>query len=264
MALDAAKDNVSPVRLERDGGVATVWLDRPQKLNALDLEMRHALSAAFKTLNDDATISAIIVTGGETVFAAGADLRLLADKSPSAVRNLGFTALWRPISDSPKPVIAAVAGYALGAGCELALMCDIIVADASAQFGQPECKVGVMPGAGGSQRLIRAVGKPVASLMLMTGATISAERAYQLGLVSEVTETGGCLAAARKIAGRIASMPPVAIAAIKQTLANGADLPLPAALALENREFLLLFDTQDQKEGMAAFIEKRKPVFRGL
>jgi enoyl-CoA hydratase/carnithine racemase len=262
--MSTAADNASPVRHECGGGVATVWLNRPEKLNALDLEMRQALSAVFETLNDDPGIRAIIVTGGDTVFAAGADLRLLADKSPAGVRELGFPALWRPIADSPKPVIAAVAGYALGAGCELALMCDIIVADPSAQFGQPECKVGVMPGAGGSQRLIRAVGKPVASLLLMTGGTLAAERAYQLGLVSELTQAGGCLEAARKIASRIAAMPPLAIAAIKQTLANGADLPLPAALALENREFLLLFDTQDQKEGMAAFIEKRKPVFRGV
>jgi enoyl-CoA hydratase/carnithine racemase len=253
----------SPIRVERDGTIATVHLDRPQKLNALDLEMRQALAAAFAALNDDATVRAIIVSGGETVFAAGADIRLLADKGPAAVRDLGFAALWRPIAESPKPVIAAVAGYALGAGCELALMCDIIVADVTAQFGQPECRVGVMPGAGGSQRLIRALGKPVASLMLMTGANLPAERAYQLGLVCELAPAGGCLEAARKVAGRVAAMPPLAIAAIKQTLAAGADLPLPAALALENREFLLLFDTQDQKEGMAAFIEKRKPEFRG-
>jgi enoyl-CoA hydratase/carnithine racemase len=255
---------VSPVRLEIDGPVATVFLDRPAQLNALDLTMRTALFEAFNKVNEDASVLAVIVTGGEKVFAAGADLRLLADKGPGAVRGLGFAELWRPIAESPKPVIAAVSGYALGAGCELALMCDIIVADGTAQFGQPECKVGVMPGAGGSQRLVRAIGKPAASLMLFTGAMLGADRAYALGLVSELAATGECLAAARKIALRVAAMPPLAIAAIKRTLAHGMDLPLPAALALENREFLLLFDTQDQKEGMAAFLEKRKPEFKGV
>jgi enoyl-CoA hydratase/carnithine racemase len=256
--------SAAPLRLETEDRIALVTLDQPDRLNALDLPMRQALHDAFVRLNADPDIRAIIVTGGETVFAAGADLRLLAEKSPAAVRGLGFADLWRPIADSPKPVIAAVCGYALGAGCELALMCDIIVADATAQFGQPECKVGIMPGAGGSQRLVRTLGKQVASLVLMTGATLPAERAFQLGLVSELTEAGSCLAAAQKIAGRIARMPPLAIAAIKQSLAAGADLPLPAALALENREFLLLFDTHDQKEGMAAFLEKRQADFKGI
>lgn len=257
-------DLAPSARLERDGAVATIWLDRPGKLNALDLEMRRALHDLFESANADAEIRAIIVTGGDKVFAAGADIRLLADKGPAGVRALGFADLWQPIADSPKPVIAAVAGYALGAGCELALMCDIIVADPQAQFGQPECKVGVMPGAGGSQRLIRTIGKQAASLMLMTGAMLPAERAFQLGLVSELAAPGGALAAARKIAARVADMPPLAIAAIKRSLAQASDLPLHAALALENREFLLLFDTRDQKEGMAAFLEKRKPEFLGL
>jgi enoyl-CoA hydratase/carnithine racemase len=260
----AADEITSPLRLDIEGTVATIWLDRPAQLNALNLEMRRALSDTFKKLNDDPAIRAIIVTGGAKVFAAGADIKLLADKGPADVRALGFVDLWRPVAQSPKPVIAAVCGYALGAGCELALMCDIIVADSTAQFGQPECKLGVMPGAGGSQRLIRAIGKPAASLLLMTGGMLSAERAYSLGLVSELVAAGNCLDAARKIAARIAAMPPLAIAAIKQSLANGADLPLADALALENQAFLKLFDTQDQKEGMAAFLEKRKPDFKGV
>lgn len=254
----------APLRLKIDDRIAVITLDQPDRLNALDVPMRQALHDAFVGLNANPDIRAIIVTGGETVFAAGADIRLLADKSPSAVRGLGFAEFWRPLAESPKPVIAAVCGYALGAGCELALMCDIIVADPTAQFGQPECKVGIMPGAGGSQRLIRTLGKQAASLLLMTGATLPAERAFQLGLVSELADTGACLGAAQKIAGRIARMPPLAIAAIKQSLAAGADLPLPAALAMENREFLLLFDTQDQKEGMAAFLEKRQADFKGI
>jgi len=253
-----------PLRLDIEDRIAVVTLDQPDRLNALDLPMRRALHDCFTGLNANPEIRAIIVTGGETVFAAGADLRLLADKNPSAVRALGFADLWRPIAESPKPVIAGVCGYALGAGCELALMCDIIVADSTAQFGQPECKLGIMPGAGGSQRLIRTLGKQAASLLLMTGGNLSADRALQLGLVSELAPDGACLSTARKIAGRIARMPPLAIAAIKQSLATGADLPLPAALAIENREFLLLFDTADQKEGMAAFLEKRPAEFKGV
>lgn len=253
----------APLLIDREDAVAIVTLHRADRMNALDLAMRQALSAAFTDLAADPGVRAIVVTGGDKVFAAGADLRLLADKSPAGVRGLGLAELWRPIAECPKPVVAAVAGFALGAGCELAMMCDIIVADPSARFGQPEIRVGIMPGAGGSQRLVRLVGKHVASLMLMTGDPLPAERAAQLGLVSDLAEPGEALNRARKIAGRIAAMPPLAIAAIKQTLAAGADLPLPAALTIENREFLLLFDSADQKEGMTAFLEKRAPEFRG-
>ncbi|MDT4870086.1 2,3-dehydroadipyl-CoA hydratase [compost metagenome] len=162
-----------------------------------------------------------------------------------------------------KPVIAAVSGVALGAGCELAMMCDLIVADRTARFGQPEIRVGIMPGAGGTQRLLRAVGKPVASLLLLTGETLGAERAAQLGLVSELVEEGPALERAYALAQVIADMPPKALRAIKRTLALGADQSLDAALALENREFLLLFDTQDKTEGMRAFLDKRAPNYKG-
>lgn len=256
-------ENPSPLRLECDGAVGIVTLDRPDRMNALDMAMRQALAAAFTDLAGDPAIRVILVTGSDKVFAAGADLRLLADKGPSDVRELGFPDLWRPVADCPKPVIAAVAGPALGAGCELALMCDMIVADRTARFGQPEARVGIMPGAGGTQRLVRVLGKHVASHLLMTGGTLDGERAFALGLVCELAEEGAALAAARKLAGKAASMPPLALAAIKRTLAAGADLPLAAANALENREFLLLFDTDDQKEGMAAFLQKRPPDFQG-
>lgn len=251
------------MRIEREGGVAVVTLDRPEKRNALDMTMREALAAAFTELAGDTEIRAIVVTGDDTVFAAGADLKLLADKGPSQVRDLGFADLWRPIAECPKPVIAAVSGFALGAGCELAMMCDIVIADPSARFGQPEIRVGIMPGAGGTQRLARLVGKHVASLMLLTGDPLTGERAAQLGLVSEVVGEGDAMTRAREIAAKIAQMPPLAVAAIKRTLAIGADLPLPAAMTIENREFLMLFDSADQKEGMGAFLEKRRPVFEG-
>jgi enoyl-CoA hydratase/carnithine racemase len=252
-----------PIRLDRESAVAVVTLDRPDRHNALDLPMRQALAKTFIALAADDAVRAIVVTGGDNVFAAGADLKLLADKGPGEVRDLGFPELWRPVADCPKPVIAAVSGLALGAGCELAMMCDIVVADPSAKFGQPEIRVGIMPGAGGTQRLVRLVGKQVANLMLLTGEMLSAERAAALGLVSELAGPGEALARAKALATKIASMPPLAVAAIKRTLAVGADLPLAAATALEHREFLLLFDSVDQKEGMAAFLEKRKPIFEG-
>lgn len=253
----------APLRVEREGPVAIVTLDRPERMNAFDLAMRRALAAAFIDLTADEGVRAIVVTGGATVFAAGADLKLLASKGAAGVRDLGFPDLWAPVAECPKPVIAAVSGYALGAGCELVMMCDIVVAAPSARFGQPEIRVGIMPGAGGSQRLLRLVGRQVASQMLMTGDPLSAERAAQLGLVSELVAEGEALARAKAIAAKIARQPPLALAAIKRTLATAGDLPLPAALALENREFLLLFETADQKEGMAAFLEKRPPRFEG-
>ncbi|MFV3126310.1 enoyl-CoA hydratase-related protein [Niveispirillum sp. KHB5.9] len=256
-------DTPPPLRIDHDGAIGIVTLDRPERMNALDMAMRQALAAAFTTLAGDPAIRVIIVTGSDKVFAAGADLKLLADKGPAQVRDLGFPELWRPVADCPKPVIAAVSGPALGAGCELALMCDIIVADRTARFGQPEARVGIMPGAGGTQRLVRVLGKHMASHLLMTGGTLDGERAHMLGLVSELADDGATLAAARKLAGKVATMPPLALAAIKRTLAAGADTALAAANALENREFLLLFDTADQKEGMAAFLEKRPPDFKG-
>ena len=253
----------APVVVDRRGPVAVVRLARPGRLNAFDLDMRRGLAAAFAELSTDDAIRVIVVTGGDKVFAAGADIRLLAEKTPSQVRDLGFAELWRPIVECPKPVVAAVAGPALGAGCELALMCDIIVADTTAQFGQPECRVGIMPGAGGGQRLLRALGKPMASFLLMTGGTMCGERAWQLGLVCELAEPGDAESKAFNVAGKLARQPPLALAAIKRSLAAGADMALAAANALENREFLLLFDSADQKEGMAAFLEKRSADFQG-
>jgi enoyl-CoA hydratase len=252
-----------PVLIERRDAVGLLTLNRPDKRNALDLTMRAAIAAAVTELERDDQIRALVVTGGDSVFAAGADLNLLVDKGAQEVAEIDLPQYWAPLARCSKPVIAAVSGFALGAGCELAMMCDIIVADRTARFGQPEANVGIMPGAGGTQRLIRVLGKPVASLMLMTGEPLNGERAYQLGLVSELTADGATLECALALADKAARMPPKAVQAIKRVLAQGADLPLDAALALENREFLLLFDTQDKTEGMRAFLDKRKPVFTG-
>ena len=253
----------NPVLVERQGAVATLRLNREEKRNALDLGMRAAIAGAMSELERDPTVAVVIISGGEQVFAAGADLNLLVDKGAQEVAELDLGQYWAPLARSQKPIIAAVSGFALGAGCELAMMCDLIIADRSARFGQPEVRVGIMPGAGGSQRLLRAVGKPVASLMLMAGELLGAERASQLGLVSELVEEGSALVRAQVLAQAIAGMPPKALRAIKRTLALGADQPLDVALALENREFLLLFDTQDKTEGMRAFLDKRTPTYTG-
>nr|MDQ2734662.1 enoyl-CoA hydratase-related protein [Pseudomonadota bacterium] len=211
----------------------------------------------------DVDVRAIVITGDTTVFAAGADLNLLVDKGAQQVADIDLGQFWAPLATCAKPVIAAVSGFALGAGCELAMMCDFVVADSTARFGQPELSVGIMPGAGGTQRLLRAVGKPVASLMLMTGEMLTGERAFQLGLVAELAADGAVVARAMELARKASRMPPKAIRATKRVLRQGADLPLETALALENREFLLLFDTADKSEGMRAFLDKRKPEFTG-
>jgi enoyl-CoA hydratase len=246
------------VILRRDGAVGTVVLNRPEKRNALDLTMRAAIAQAVRALDADATVRAIVITGGEGVFAAGADLNLLVDKGAQDVAGIDLGQYWAPVAGCGKPTIAAVSGFALGAGCELAMMCDFIVADASARFGQPELAVGIMPGAGGTQRLVRTVGKQVASLMLLTGEMVTGERAFQLGLVAELAADGQALERATELARKAARM-----RATRGVLRQGADLPLDAALALENREFLLLFDTADKTEGMRAFLDKRKPDFKG-
>ena len=253
----------APVEVSREGAVGIVLLNRAARRNALDQAMRAAIAAAVTELENDATILAIVITGGDQVFAAGADLNWFVDKDAQAMADIDLGQYWAPLVKSQKPLIAAVSGFALGAGCEMALMCDFIVCDASARFGQTEAKVGIMPGAGGTQRLVRTVGKQVASLMLMTGEAISGERAYQLGLVAELVTEGSPLTRAKALAAAAAKLPPKAIRAIKRTLATGADLPLDAALQLENREFLLLFDTEDKTEGMRAFLDKRSPEYKG-
>lgn len=252
-----------PALTKRDGAVGVVTLNRPEKRNALDLTMRAAIAAAVTELSQNDEVRVLIITGGDRVFAAGADLNMLVDKDSKGVAEIDLGQYWAPVIACKKPIIAAVNGYALGAGCELAMMCDVIVADSKAQFGQPESRVGIMPGAGGTQRLIRAVGKPVASLMLMCGELLNAERAERLGLISELTDEGGALARAMELAETTATLPPLALQAIKRTLADGADIALVDALRLEHHSFLQLFDTDDKTEGMTAFLEKRSANFQG-
>ncbi|HCF5160952.1 TPA: enoyl-CoA hydratase [Pseudomonas aeruginosa] len=243
--------------------IALLRLNRPQARNALNDEVRQRLASHFQTLGADPAIRVIVLTGDSRCFAAGADLRDLSTSTAIGLYGRHSERYWEAIARCPKPVIAAVNGFALGGGCELAMHCDLIVAGESAQFAQPEIKVGVMPGAGGTQRLVRAVGKFQALRMLFTGCLVKAPQALAMGLVSEVVADESTLARALELAMEIARLPPLALTQIKEVVLAGADLPLDSALALERKAFQLLFDSQDQKEGMQAFLEKRPPNYQG-
>lgn len=244
-------------------GVAVVQINRPEAKNALNAAVRRQLAEQFSSLGQRDEVRAIVLTGGDQAFVAGADVKEFATASPTDMYLRHNERLWDPIAHCPKPVIAAVNGFALGGGCELAMHCDIIVAGESARFGQPEVKLGLMPGAGGTQRLVRAVGKFQAMRILMTGCMVKAPEALRMGLVSEVVADDETLERAKSLAREIAAMPSLAVEQIKETVLSGADLPLESALVLERKAFQMLFDTADQKEGAAAFIEKRKPDYRG-
>ncbi|WP_455374523.1 enoyl-CoA hydratase-related protein [Limibacillus halophilus] len=242
--------------------VALLTLNRPEAKNALNLELRQALAEAAARLGGDGSVRAIVITGGPEVFAAGADIRLLAEKTAAEVKELALERYWKAMGELPQPVIAAVNGYALGGGCELALMADLLVAGESAQFGLPEVRLGIMPGAGGTQRLVRLAGKARALRLTLTGEIIDARTAEDWGLLSWRVE-GDATAFALELAGKLAKGAPKAQRAIKSAILAGADLPIEGALAIERSLFQSLFDTADQKEGMAAFLEKRKPAFKG-
>jgi len=255
---------MSVVLLERPvAGVALLRLNRPDRLNALNMAVREALASHFTGLAADDSVRCIVITGDDKAFAAGADVAELADRTPADAAFAKSRAAWAALDRCRRPMIAAVNGFALGGGCELAMHCDIIIAGESAKLGQPEVKLGIMPGAGGTQRLVRAVGKFAAMRWLLTGDLLSAADALRLGLVSEVVPDARVLPHALEIATRIAALPPIAVAAIKETVLRGADLPLDAALRLEGESFQALFATEDRTEGMRAFLERRKPEFKG-
>jgi enoyl-CoA hydratase len=255
---------MSEVLLERPAeGIAVIRLNRPEVRNALNSNVRELLAEHFRSLGNDETTRCIILTGGEKVFAAGADIRDMVDRTPIEIMTRHGEQLWAPIAACPKPVIAAVNGYAFGGGCELAMLADIIIAGEGASFGQPEVRIGIMPGAGGTQRLTRAVGKFRAMKMLLTGEPVKARDALAMGLVSEVVPDGEVFETALALASTIAAMPPLAVMQIKETVLAGQDASLDTAMMLERKAFQLLFATSDQKEGMRAFLEKRKPEFHG-
>jgi enoyl-CoA hydratase len=248
---------------DRDG-VALITLDRPDALNALNFALLEELVTALESFDRDPACRAMVITGsGEKAFAAGADIRELAEQTPVTLLRDDEFHRWERIKRIRKPLIAAVRGHALGGGCELAMTCDLLVAGADAQFGQPEIRLGVMPGAGGTQRLTRAIGKAKAMDMVLTGRTMSAQEADQHGLVTKVVPAAETVTAALDLASKIASMPPVAVIAAKEAVNRAFELSLEAGLELERRDFFLLFASEDQDEGMAAFVEKRTPVWRG-
>lgn len=244
-------------------GVALVRLNRPEARNALSPELREMLRDQFRQMGTDPQVRAIVITGDERAFAAGADIKAMVDATPGEMMRRGDEANWEAIRTCPKPVIAAVDGYALGGGCELAMHADLIVAGEDAKFGQPEVKLGIMPGAGGTQRLARAIGLRRAMLMLLTGEMMTAREAFDAGLVARLVQPGQTVTTALDIAETIAAMPQLAVAEIKRTLHAGIEVPLEAALMLERRAAYLLFDSDDRREAMQAFVDKRKPVFSG-
>ena len=238
-------------------------INRPQVRNALNLEVRVRLADEITRFGADPEIRCLIVTGSEAAFAAGADIGEMAQAGPVEVMARNVQKYWRAVTDCPKPLIAAVEGFALGGGLELALCADIIIAGEGARLGLPEVKVGILPGGGGTQKLARLVGAKRAMLLIMTGKMFSAAEALSMGVVSEVAPTGQALARAIAIAQEIAAMPPIALMQIKEIINAGLNAPLDTALMLERKAFQLQFATSDQKEGMQAFMEKRKPKFEG-
>jgi enoyl-CoA hydratase/carnithine racemase len=243
--------------------IVVLRLNRPQVRNALNLEVRARLADEVTRHAADEKIRCLIVTGSDTVFAAGADIGEMAEAGPVDVMARNVQKYWRTIMDCPKPVIAAIEGFALGGGLELALCADIIVAGEGARLGLPEVKIGILPGGGGTQKLARLVGRQRAMLLLMTGKMFSAAEAFSMGVISELAATGQALPRAIEIAREIAGMPPIAVMQIKEIVNAGLNAPLETALMLERKALLLQFATSDQKEGMRAFLEKRKPTFEG-
>lgn len=251
------------VLIERNDAVAVVKLNRPDKLNALSPEMLAALADAFDQLNGEEAVHVIVLYGGERAFAAGADIEAMAKASPIDIHLRNTRASWQRLWAVNKPVIAAVRGVAFGGGCELAMGCDLIVAGEGARFGQPEIKLGIMPGAGGTQRLARAVGPARAMEMVLTGEPISAAEAKAAGLVNRVVPDERVLDEALALAKVIAERPAVAVRLARQALRFGVERTMVEGMELERRNYKLTYDTEDQKEGMVAFLEKRKANFKG-
>lgn len=251
------------ILVERHNRVGVITLNRPQALNALNGELLGELLQALSDFDSDDEIGAIVIAGSDKAFAAGADIKQMASASVVDMLNGTFVELFDGLMQIKKPVIAAVSGYALGGGCELALACDLIVASETARFGQPEVTIGVIPGAGGTQRLARVVGKALAMEMVLNNRMLTAAEALQFGMVNRVVSSDRWLEEAIALAEEIASRAPLAVRLGKEAVNRAFELPLGEGLAAERRLFYSLFATQDQKEGMAAFIEKRKPNWQG-
>jgi enoyl-CoA hydratase len=260
---DEAAEPLVLVERDETRKIALVRLNRPKQLNALNGPTMDALCDALESLDRDEAIRAIVVTGDEKAFAAGADISEMAGATPMDMLRTNRIAQWDRVRRITKPVIAAVSGWCLGGGCELAMALDLIIASDSAKFGQPEIKIGVMPGAGGSQRLPRAIGKSTAMEMILLGEPITAAEAERIGLVSRVVPDEVLVEDALSLAAEIAKRAPLAVRLAKESVNAAYEMSLTDGLAHERRLFYLLFSSEDQKEGMAAFLEKREPDFTG-
>ncbi len=242
-------------------GVGLVRLNRPQALNALNSQITREIFDALEAFDHDDSIGCLILTGSDKAFAAGADIKQMVDQDAVAMMSDDFTD-WSRMTRIGKPIIAAVSGWALGGGCEMAMMCDMIVASDTAKFGQPEITIGIIPGAGGTQRLTRAVGKAIAMEVMLGSRNLTAQEALTFGLVNRVAPVESYLDEALKLASKIAAMPRVAVRLIKDAVNQAEELSLSAGLDYEKRNFYLAFTTEDKREGMTAFIEKRPPQWK--
>ena len=249
--------------VERDGRVAVVLLNRPKQLNALSGALMGALVAALRELDDDPEVRAIVVGGNERAFAAGADIAELAAGTPISLYENRRIDAWDSIRSMRTPLVAAVSGFCLGGGCELAMLCDLIVASETAKFGQPEINLGVLPGAGGTQRLTRAVGKALAMDMILTGRMLTARDALERGLVARVVAREAWLVEAKRVAGEIDAKSPISVRLAKEAVDQAFESPLAAGVEFERRSFNLARAAEDATEGLNAFVEKRPPDFRG-
>lgn len=243
--------------------IALIKLHRPKELNALNRQLMQELQQALQDLDEDVKVRAIVLTGDEKAFAAGADIRQMADATALDMLKLNQFATWDQVKKTRKPMIAAVSGFALGGGCELMMHCDLIVASETARIGQPEIKLGVIPGAGGTQRLTRSLGKALAMELVLTGRSLTAEEALRIGLINKVVPVELYLQEAIHLAKQVAENSPLAIQLAKESVLHAFNTTLDEGLHLERKNFYLCFAGEDQKEGMHAFIEKRKPVFKG-
>lgn len=243
--------------------VALIQFNRPKELNALNRQLMEEVRDALHQLDRNDNVRVIIIAGNDQAFAAGADVKQLADKSAVEMLMIDQFSTWDQVRRTKKPLIAAVSGFALGGGCEFAMMCDMIIASETARFGQPEIKIGSMPGAGGTQRLTKALGKAKAMELILTGRFLTAEEAYSRGLVNKVVPVEMYMQEALNLASEIAQMPPIATQLAKEAVNRSFETHLDEGLLLERKNFYLTFATQDQKEGMQAFIEKRKPEYKG-
>jgi enoyl-CoA hydratase len=254
---------VSLVVVERHGAVGVVLMNRPKALNALSGDLMDAVVGALKELDVEEEIRCIVLGGNERAFAAGADVGELAASTPIELYENRRIDRWDAVRGLRTPLVAAVSGYCLGGGCELAMACDLIVASETAQFGQPEINLGVLPGAGGTQRLTRAVGKALAMDVILTGRFLSADEALRAGLVARVVAREAWLDEAKRVAKEIAAKSPISVRLAKESVDAAAEVPLSAGLELERRAFYLARASEDATEGLTAFVEKRKPDFKG-